>query len=285
MPCLVSRSNIQENFDYQDIRRDFVRGILESDLLGKTIYCQVETDAYAMRVSNSSSYDSVSKDVMARWSYPMTPESPIFGSQHSLVGSSVYKGARVFLSRYSSLVGRVVIGSETRIGDGTIVKNSVIGRNCVIGNNVFLENVYLWDNVHIEDSTQVRHSIITQDCVIGQECKVEAGGLVASGVRIESGQVIAQHTSLCRPGNEYNPDACTEVGSRMALWKTEYDEEHESFDERNLLAGELARDMSVAIAQENGQETDSESEAGDSENELDQESERKRECLPLSLII
>lgn len=30
-----------ENFDYQDMKKDFVKGILESDLLGKTIYSHV----------------------------------------------------------------------------------------------------------------------------------------------------------------------------------------------------------------------------------------------------
>lgn len=48
-----------ENFDYQDIRKDFVRGILESDLLGKTIYAHILTDKYAARVTCPYVYDLV----------------------------------------------------------------------------------------------------------------------------------------------------------------------------------------------------------------------------------
>jgi translation initiation factor eIF-2B subunit epsilon len=60
-----------ENFDYQDMRRDFVRGILTSDLLGKTIHTFVIDDEYAARVRSTQLYDSISKDVISRWTFPM----------------------------------------------------------------------------------------------------------------------------------------------------------------------------------------------------------------------
>ena len=52
-------SLFQDNFDYLDIRRDFVHGILTSDLIGKTIHCHVVTDGYAARVKDSKSYDVI----------------------------------------------------------------------------------------------------------------------------------------------------------------------------------------------------------------------------------
>jgi translation initiation factor eIF-2B subunit epsilon len=48
-----------ENFDYQEIRKHFVRGILESDILGKTIYCHIISDKYAARVRSTQMYDSI----------------------------------------------------------------------------------------------------------------------------------------------------------------------------------------------------------------------------------
>ena len=48
-----------ENFDYQDIRKDFLYGILTSDLLGKTIYCHIVKDAYAARVRDLQTYDAI----------------------------------------------------------------------------------------------------------------------------------------------------------------------------------------------------------------------------------
>lgn len=49
----------QDNFDYLDIRRDFVHGVLTSDLLIKNIYCYVAKDGYAARVADTRSYDAV----------------------------------------------------------------------------------------------------------------------------------------------------------------------------------------------------------------------------------
>ena len=52
-------SLFQDNFDYGDIRRDFVHGILTSDLLMKSIYCYVAKEGYAARVQDTRSYDAI----------------------------------------------------------------------------------------------------------------------------------------------------------------------------------------------------------------------------------
>jgi len=52
-------SLFQDNFDYGDIRRDFVRGVLTSDLLMKNIYCYVAKEGYAARVQDTRSYDAI----------------------------------------------------------------------------------------------------------------------------------------------------------------------------------------------------------------------------------
>jgi translation initiation factor eIF-2B subunit epsilon len=48
-----------ENFDYQDIRQDFLHGILESDILGKTIYCHILESGYAAPASTLQMYNSI----------------------------------------------------------------------------------------------------------------------------------------------------------------------------------------------------------------------------------
>lgn len=52
-------SLFQDNFDYSDIRKDFVHGVLTSDLLQKNIYCYVAKEGYAARVKDTRSYDSI----------------------------------------------------------------------------------------------------------------------------------------------------------------------------------------------------------------------------------
>ena len=48
-----------ENFDYQDMRKHFVKGTLESDVLGKKILSYVIADQYAARVGSLPAYDIV----------------------------------------------------------------------------------------------------------------------------------------------------------------------------------------------------------------------------------
>ena len=57
--CAQVPSLFQDNFDYLDIRKDFVHGILTSDLLQKNIHCYVAKEGYAARVKDTKSYDSV----------------------------------------------------------------------------------------------------------------------------------------------------------------------------------------------------------------------------------
>jgi len=67
-------SLFQDNFDYGHVRRDFVHGVLTSDLLMKSIYCYVAKDGYAARVQDTKSYDAISKDILSRWTFPLVPD-------------------------------------------------------------------------------------------------------------------------------------------------------------------------------------------------------------------
>ena len=48
-----------ENFDYADIRRDFLRGILDSDILSSKIYVHIAEEGYAARVDSIRTYGAV----------------------------------------------------------------------------------------------------------------------------------------------------------------------------------------------------------------------------------
>ena len=54
VPALFS-----ENFDYQELRADFVHGVLTSDILGKTIYVHTPQKGYAARVKDTKSYAAI----------------------------------------------------------------------------------------------------------------------------------------------------------------------------------------------------------------------------------
>ncbi|TFY83054.1 hypothetical protein EWM64_g960, partial [Hericium alpestre] len=95
-------SLFQDNFDYGDIRRDFVHGVLTSDLLVKNIYCYIAKEGYAARVKDTRSYDAVSKDILSRWTFPLVPDDNYPGdTAYEHLRGNKYVAADVVLSRYA----------------------------------------------------------------------------------------------------------------------------------------------------------------------------------------
>ena len=128
--CILQVPSLfQDNFDYSDIRKDFVHGVLTSDLLQKNIHCYVAKEGYAARVRDTRSYDSIrfvsgyffhyssficeptrilflggcSKDILARWTFPLVPDDNHPGGHvyEYLRGNKyIAKDNSVVLSRY-----------------------------------------------------------------------------------------------------------------------------------------------------------------------------------------
>lgn len=61
------------------MRLDFLPGILGSTLLFKTLHVHMAGSGYAARVSDTLSYDAVSRDILARRVYPMVPDGNLPG--------------------------------------------------------------------------------------------------------------------------------------------------------------------------------------------------------------
>ncbi|KAJ6917809.1 hypothetical protein NC651_012100 [Populus alba x Populus x berolinensis] len=59
-----------DNFDYQHLRRHFVKGLLVDDIMGYKIFTHEIHSSYAARIDNYRSYDTISKDIIQRWTYP-----------------------------------------------------------------------------------------------------------------------------------------------------------------------------------------------------------------------
>lgn len=100
-----------ENFDYQTLSTDFIPGILTSDLLDSKIFLHISpsSDAsgglhsgwgYSSRVKDTKSYDLISKDVLSRWTFPLTPGANCPGGiEYSVRNGTRYVGKGVRLSR------------------------------------------------------------------------------------------------------------------------------------------------------------------------------------------
>ncbi|CAI7607236.1 unnamed protein product [Penicillium pancosmium] len=189
-----------DSFDYQSPRKHYLFGVLKDyELNGKTIHTHIIKDAYAGRVRNLKAYDSISKDIISRWTYPLCPDTNLLpGHTYDLRKGSLYQEQGVFLARSCVIGRRTVIGRGTSIGDRTTVHSTTLGRNCKIGRNVKLEGAYIWDNVVVGDGSDIRGAIIADGVVIGKNCTVQAGALlsynvkIADSVNVSSGKRISK---------------------------------------------------------------------------------------------
>ncbi|KAJ9680368.1 hypothetical protein PVL29_019632 [Vitis rotundifolia] len=69
-----------DNFDYQHLRRHFIKGLLVDDIMGYKIFTHEIHSNYAARVDNFRSYDTISKDIIQRWTYPLVPDVQFLGN-------------------------------------------------------------------------------------------------------------------------------------------------------------------------------------------------------------
>ncbi|KAI0035700.1 nucleotide-diphospho-sugar transferase [Vararia minispora EC-137] len=196
-------SLFQDNFDYADIRRDFVHGVLTSDLLMKNIHCYVAREGYAARVQDTRSYDAVSKDILARWTFPLVPDDyhPA-GQSYELLRGNRYipRDNSVVLARTCKVGNNTLLGPSSRIGDGAQVLSSTLGARCIIGVNSVVRHAYLFDGVVVGDDCVIEHAIVGAGVSIGSGSRVGRGALVGDGVELGPGSRLApfERVSLVR---------------------------------------------------------------------------------------
>ncbi|KAL4068016.1 nucleotide-diphospho-sugar transferase [Scleroderma yunnanense] len=178
-------SLFQDNFDYGDIRRDFVHGVLTSDLLMKNIHCYIANDGYAARVKDTKSYDAISKDILARWTFPLVPDDNHPGGhsyEHIRGNKYIAKDNTVTLSRTCKIWNNTLIGSHCQISENAQVSASVLGQRCTIGVGSVVRNSYLFDGVVVGSDCTIEHSILSAGVKIKDGTRVERGCLVGDGV-------------------------------------------------------------------------------------------------------
>lgn len=65
-----------DNFDFQHIQRDFIRGVLSEEELGNKLFVhELSSGEYGAVCANLRAYAAISKDIMQRWLYPLCPDS------------------------------------------------------------------------------------------------------------------------------------------------------------------------------------------------------------------
>lgn len=86
-----------DNFDYQDIRRDFIQNEVCNYSLGKHIYGYVLQEEYAARVQDCRTYHTISRDLVTRWVYPLVPDVQLLQDSSYVQVSSAFSRFNAFI--------------------------------------------------------------------------------------------------------------------------------------------------------------------------------------------
>ncbi|CAL9111047.1 unnamed protein product [Musa textilis] len=183
-------SLFMDNFDYQHLRRHFIKGLLIDDIMGYKIFTYEIHSSYAARIDNFRSYGTVSKDIMQSWTYPLVPNVKYFGccSNMKLDRQGVFKALDVVQSRSAQIGAVTLVGSGSTIGDHSVISHSVIGQECTIGRNVSIHGCYIWNNVIIEDDCKLNHAIVCDGVHLRTGVVLEPGVILS--FKVEVGQQI-----------------------------------------------------------------------------------------------
>ncbi|ERF72966.1 hypothetical protein EPUS_05047 [Endocarpon pusillum Z07020] len=191
-----------DNFDNQSPRKDFLHGVLKDyELNGKTIHTHIVNDYFASRVGDLGAYDTMSREITSRWTFPACPD---VDAKYKLSRQGVYQEDGVTLARSCRVKPCSIIGRGASIGDRSVVQDSVIGRHCQIGRNVHIRHAYIWDYAVVEDDVKILRAIIGDEAVVGKGCSIGEGALISFGVRLDQGRHIPSGSRITKARSSNN---------------------------------------------------------------------------------
>jgi translation initiation factor eIF-2B subunit epsilon len=159
--------------------------VLEEEVFTYKVAPHIVSGAYASRVNSLRSYETVSRDIVNRWMYPIVPDANFTGTtQLRFYRPNNYYENKVSLSRTCDIQEDTVIGKGTSIGEKSVIKSTIIGRNVKIGANVKIENSFIWDSVVIEDGAQLDTCIVCSGTKVGSNAILKRGSVISFNVSL-----------------------------------------------------------------------------------------------------
>jgi translation initiation factor eIF-2B subunit epsilon len=195
-----------ENFDYQSFSLDFIPGILTSDLLESKFYLQIYTSGYGGRARDTATYDAISKSILRRWTFPLTPaNSAWIGDEYTERKGWNYIGQGVKSDRTTMIHSGSMVGPSCTLSADSSIVSSILGKGVQIGTSSHIANSHLHAEVYVGDKVKM------DSCIIGQ------GAVLLDGVQLGKGCLIGAGCAI-------GPDITLRAGSRVGLRKKSWDD-------------------------------------------------------------
>ena len=203
-PDVLAR--FQDEFDYRDIRRQFVANSVaeEEEGLQNKLYAHIlDTSEYAARVSDFATYAAISRDLLQRWCYPVVPDNLPSGYKksyrYSMQRHYMYfeqKNGKTEIGRGTVIRGTGMIGAKCCVGDDCRIEQTVAGHGCCVGSGVTILGSILWDNVQVGDGATIVQSIIADGAIVKEGAVLNRGCIIGVGCVIGKGMVIPEFTRV-----------------------------------------------------------------------------------------
>jgi translation initiation factor eIF-2B subunit epsilon len=194
-PDLLAR--FSDNFDYGDIRREFVTNSVaeEEEGLQNIIYGHVVPEGYSSRVTDPYSYAQTSRDLLKRWCYPVVPENLFEKEFYQMQRHYLYVESNARIARSATMEGPGMIGTCT-IGEHAKLTRCTVGNYCVIAADAVLKESHLWSAVEIGPGAKVTQSILADGAVIKAGAVVHPGCVIGAGCVVGENVVLPPYTRL-----------------------------------------------------------------------------------------
>ncbi|CAK4608954.1 unnamed protein product [Aphanomyces euteiches] len=262
-----------DNFDYQDIRGDFIRNEAQNYEMGNKIHAHIIAKEFAARVHDPRTYSAITHAILQRWVFPMVPDNNLLGpaSTYSHQRHDIYKEKKVVLARTCSVRSTSILAEGTTVGANSIVDKSAIGRNCKIGANVKITNSFLWDNVVVEDNVTIDGAIVCNHAILHHGATVREGCLISHRVVLGANFTVPAYTKLTTVRHVASDDGFSDDENDK---ETKDEEDDEAWNPDHVGDGGVGRIWTL--------DEDDDGDRDDSDNEEDDTSRLDR--LKLTLI-
>ena len=242
-------ARIADEFDYRDLRREFVANSVaeEEEGLQNKLHVHIlssgssdttdnhlsnghsDNSEYAARVVDFATYRRISQDLLKRWCYPVVPEN---SGRYTLQRHYLYQECSTVqyhhhhhmlplhdngnrnISKAKSTPSKskrmTLIGRSSKVqGPG------MIGSGCVIGEHCRISGTILGHGCTVQDAAKITGSILWDDTVVERGATV-LHSLIADGAVIKAGAVI-ERGCIIGPGCIVGAECVVSEFTRLTL--------------------------------------------------------------------